>query len=125
MWAWSGFLFSIGLCLTAFAASLYVALRFLLLVISMEAGILREFKNSSKAVDRALSDIPEKEAKLKSFIQSRMAPTDGEFVPQSDEEAFINEQVDHLRRQGMTDDELDAFIRQAAGTDIGKTETNG
>jgi hypothetical protein len=38
------------------------------------------------------------------------------------EEDFLNEQVEHLRRQGLTSEELDAFVRQAVGTDIGNPE---
>lgn len=125
MMEWSVFLFCSGVCLAGVASVVYVAFRFLSLVTSMEAGILREFRSSSKAVGKALSDIPEKESKLRSFIQSRMTPTEGEFTPYSDEEAFINEQVEHLRRQGMTDEELDAFVRQAVGTDVGSPENNG
>jgi hypothetical protein len=125
LWSWAAFLFAAGVCLTGLASVVYVAFRFLSLVVSMEAGILREFKGNSKAVDKALADIPQKEAKLREFIAARMSPTEGEFVPQSDEEAFINEQVEHLRRQGMTDDELDAFVRQAVNTDIGSPENNG
>ena len=114
-WQWAGLLFAAGSFLFGLACVIYVAMRFLIIAISLDAAILREFKGQSAAVGRALGDIPEKEEKLKSFIQSRMTPTEGEFVPQSEEEQFIQEQVEHLRRQGMTDEELDAFVRQAAG----------
>lgn len=116
---------SFSVLLFALAAVVYVSFRFLALVLSMEVGILKEFKVQRPAMDKALADIPEKEAKLKDFIRARMSPTEGDFTPYSDEEAFINENVEFLRRQGMTDDELDAFIRQAVGTDIGKPENTG
>jgi hypothetical protein len=50
-----------------------------------------------------------------------MTPTEGDFTPVSEEEQFIQENVEHLRRQGMTEEELDSFIRQAVGSE----ETNG
>jgi hypothetical protein len=120
---WGVFLFGLGVCLLGLAATVYVAYRFMSLVVSMEAGILKEFGRSGKAVNMALEDIPKKEAKLREFIQARMAPTEGGFEPYDDETAFLNEQVMHLREKGLTDEELDAFIRQAVGTDIGKPET--
>ena len=114
-----GLLIAAALFLFGLACVIYVAYRFLVIVLSLDAAILHEFKGHGRNVEQIAKSGPIQEEKLKSFIQARMSPTDGGFVPQSDEEAFINEQVEHLRRQGMSDEELDAFIRQANGTEIG------
>lgn len=125
MLGWCVILFAIGFCLLGVASVVYVAFRFLSLVLSMEVGILKEFQGSQRAVNIALEDVPRKESQLKEFIKARMTPTDGDFVPTDDETAFINEQVDHLRNQGLSAEELDAFVRQAVGSDIGKPEPPG
>jgi hypothetical protein len=124
MWILVAIIFSSALLLFAFASVVYVAYHFMSLVVSMQTALIREFKGQSKAVDIALGDIPNKEAKLKEFIKARMAPTDGGFEPYSDEGAFVQEQVDELRRQGMSQEELDAFVKQAV-SEIGKTKTTG
>ena len=116
-----GVLLASALLLLGLACVIYVAYRFLIIVLSLDAAILHEFKGQGRNVEKMAKAGPIQEDKLKSFIQARMTPTEGDFVPQSDEEAFINEQVEHLRRQGLTDEELDLFIRQANGTEIGNT----
>jgi hypothetical protein len=122
---WGVFLFGLGIALSGVAAMIYVAYRFLALVLSMEVGILKEFQGSQKAVNIALADVPRKESQLKEFIKARMAPTEGDFVGADDETQFLNEQVTHLRNQGLTEDELESFIRQAVNSDIGKPEPPG
>ena len=125
MISWGVFLFGIGIACAGVAAMVYVAYRFLALVLSMEVGILKEFQGNQKAVNTVLADIPRKESQLKEFIKARMTPSEGDFIPGSDEVAFLNEQVAHLREAGLTNEELDAFIRQAVGSDIGKPEPPG
>ena len=122
MWILIGLLVAAGFFLFGLSCVIYVALRYLILVLSMDSAILHEFKGQTKTMNKIASAGPIQEEKLKTFIQARMAPTEGDFAPYSEEEAFINEQVEHLRRQGMTDEELDAFVRSAVGTDIGKPE---
>lgn len=112
-----------GLFLVGLAAVVYVAYRFLALALSMDMAMLREFRVQANASEKAAQSAgPVLGDRLREFISSRMAPTEGEFVPTSDEEMFIQEQVEHLRRQGLTEEELEAFMRQAVGTDIGKPE---
>lgn len=122
MWTWAVFLFSAGFCLLGVSAVVYVAFRFLSLALSMEVGILREFRAQTKGVQQVLTQAPAAEATLKEFVKSRFSPTEGAFEAYSDEEAFIQERVEDLRRQGMTPEELDAFVRQAVGSDVGKPE---
>ncbi len=128
-----------GVFLFAAACVIYVAFRFLSLVLTLDMAMLREFKyqaiNTGQAISTASQAVTSAEeamkansvqpSKLREFIAARMSPTQGDFTPYSEEEAFINESVEHLRRQGLNDDELDAFVRQAVGTDIGKPENNG
>lgn len=105
------------------ACVIYVAYRFLALALSMDAAILREFSLTSKSIKQLTQSAgPVLGEKLKEFIANRLTPTEGDFSGSSDEELFLNEQVEHLRRQGLTEEELNAFIRQAVGTDIGKPE---
>ena len=125
MWMTSALLASAGFFLFSLSCVLYVAFRFLILVLSLDSAILREFKGQIGRVDQVTAQGPINEKKLKDFIQSRMAPTEGDYHPYSDEEAFIQEKVEELRHQGMTQEELDAFVRQAVGSDIGSPEQNG
>jgi len=125
VWTWAVLLFSVGFCLLGVSAVVYVAFRFLSLALSMEVGILREFKTQNSGVRQILTQTPAAEATLKDFVKSRFAATEGDFQAYNDEEAFIQERVEDLRRQGMTQEELDAFVRQAVGTDIGKPENEG
>jgi hypothetical protein len=128
MMNWSIFLIAASLFLFALTAIVYVALRFISLVLSMEVGILKEFKGQREFVQPVgpvgviSPDAPITENKIKEFIKSRFAPTEGSFEGYNDEDAFIQEKVEDLRRQGLTQEELDAFVRQAVGTDIGKPE---
>ena len=121
-WGIAVFLVAAALFLVAFAGAIYVVYRFLSLVLSMEIGILKEFGNKSTAANQYAQNQQVTESKLKEFIKSRFSPSEGDFQPYTDEEAFITEQVENLRRQGLSDEELEAFVRQAVGTDIGKTE---
>lgn len=122
MMTWAAFLFVVACCLFGLSAIVYVAFRYLSLVLSMEIGILKEFAKHGKVVDKALEDIPAKESQLREFIRARMSPTEGDFVAQNEESQFIQEQAEVLRQKGMTDEELEAFIRQAVGSDIGSAE---
>jgi hypothetical protein len=103
----------------AVSACIYVAFKFLSLAISLDAALLREFKVQNQHDIKMDANNPITSDKLKSFIASRFTPTDGDFVPYSDEEAFLNERVAELRAKGLTDEELQSFIKQAVGTDIG------
>jgi len=116
-------LIAAALLLAAFAGAMYVGYKFLHLILSMEIGILKEFGKQSGMVQQAVAQHPVTESKIKEFIKSRFSPSEGDFQAYSDEEAFINENVETLRRQGLTDDELEAFVRQAVGTDIGNEES--
>jgi hypothetical protein len=107
-----------GLFLFGLACVIYVAFRFLALVLSLDAAILKEFQMNTNAYRDAARTNPIQESKLKDFIQSRMAPTDGDFIPVSDEEAFLQEQITELRGKGLTDEELEAFVRQAVSDKV-------
>lgn len=115
-------LFCAALFVFAVALMGYVAFRFLSLALSLDAALLREFIKVENKTDEHLRSSPVQPDKLKSFIQSRMTPTEGTFEPYDEEELFVQQQVEHLRRAGMTEEECEAFIRQAVGTDIGKPE---
>jgi len=115
-------IFCAALFVFANALVIYVAFRFLSLALSVDASLLREFTKLEIKTDEHLRSTPLQADKLKSFIQSRMTPTEGAFEPYNEEELFLQQQVEHLRRSGMTDEECDAFIRQAVGTDIGTPE---
>ena len=122
MISWAIFLFCAGWFALALAALFYVGYRAMTLIIGMEVGIVKEFKNQNGIVQQVVQQGPSTESKLKEFVKSRFTPTEGDFAPYSDEEAFIQEQVEHMRRQGLSEDELDSFIKQAVGTDIGSPE---
>jgi hypothetical protein len=125
MMNWSLLLLAGSLFIAAIVAFVYVSFRFMSLVLSMEVGILKEFKTQREYVQpvaHTAPDTPVTENKIKDFIKSRFAPTDGAFEGYNDEDAFIQEKVEDLRRQGLTPEELDEFVRHAVGTDIGKPE---
>ena len=122
MLTWAIFLFSAACFLFALAIFLWLGLRFGALILSMEIGILKEFGGIKGTFQPVIQQHEKTENKLKDFIKSRFAPTEGEFISQSDEEQFLQEQVEHLRNQGLNQDELDAFVRQAVGTDIGSPD---
>jgi hypothetical protein len=117
-------LIAAALFLFSLACMFYVGFRFLSLVLSMEIGIVKEFRGGNtqvlEAVHEVGGDAGKTQSKLKDFIASRFTPTEGEFIPVTDEEQFIQEQVEHLRQQGLTDEELDAFIRQAVADNKGQ-----
>lgn len=120
--------------LLAFAASIFVSFKFASLAISLDINLFRELQ-----INRELSRLtmqpsqvpnPANESKenaaattmgqrLQDFLRSRVGASDGDFVPYSDEQAFLNEQVDGLRAKGMSQEELDTFVKQAINTDIG------
>lgn len=109
--------------LTAFA---YVSLRFAMMALSMDAALLREFKVASKHI----ADISQSnreilnssgenlQTKLRDFVASRMSPTEGEFIHQTDEEAWLAEQLNNARAEGMSKEEIQAFVSQAIGADV-------
>ena len=115
-------LFAGAFFLFAFACAIYVAYRFLSLALSMDAAFLKEFSGQQRTVQQALSQSPIQQSSLKKFSQDRMTPTEGTFEPFNDEEAFLNEQVDRLRQQGLSEEECNEFIRQAVGTSVGSPE---
>ncbi len=125
MLSWALLLFCAGWFVVGLASLFYVVFRGLTLILGMEVGILKEFKSQHGVIQDVVNQGPANDSKLKQFIKSRFTPTEGDFAPYSDEEAFVQEQVDHLRRQGLSDEELDAFIRQAVSADAGDTPTNG
>ncbi len=52
-------------------------------------------------------------SQLKDFIANRLKPTDGDFITNSDEELYLQEQIKALRDQGgLTEQEIEAFVRQ-------------
>lgn len=105
-------LFAAAMFCFGIASVIYVAFRFLSIAISLDSAILRGIKNKPQEQVQQPTE-PPLESKLREFISSRLAPTQGDFVPYADEVAFLNEQVESLRSKGLTEEELNQFIRQA------------
>lgn len=102
-----------AIALVAAASFVYVTFRFLSMALSLDAALLREFKGirTPQAHQAALT----LDDQLKQFINSRMKPTDGDFVPSSEEDLFINEQVNRLREQGdFSEEEIKQFVHELA-----------
>jgi|GEM_PF-2911151 hypothetical protein len=104
--------------LAALSAVIYVAYRFLLMALSVDAALLREFKATPRQLQEAKSTENVLGGQLREFIAARMKPTEGEFVGNTDEEMFIQEQIKLAEAQGMTAEEIKAFMSQAV-TDKG------
>lgn len=116
-----------GLFLFGLACVVYVTYRFLSLVLSMDMAMLREVKLSSRVMASPPVETGQEpiQSQLRSFIQSRMAPTDGDFVGQSDEEMFIREQAEELKDRGVLDaTEIDLFVKEMAQK-IAEEKTTG
>lgn len=107
----------------AAAALFAAALALLVWVICTQLGvlvvqaiaILHELKTHPAIVAGATASTSESilGGQLKEFISSRMKPTEGEFVTNSDEELFLQEQIKILRDQGgLSEEEIEAFVRQ-------------
>ena len=122
MWTTIVLILVSGFALFGLAAVTYSAYLFASTVINLQAAVLREMR-SHPASTPGKPDNSEVASPL-SFRPDdpRVAPSDGDFVGQSDEVEFVNEMAENLRRQGMTSEELDAFVRQAVGSDIGSKE---
>jgi hypothetical protein len=141
-WMVTALLAAGGLFLLGLSSIIYVSFKFLSTILTLDISILRELQaqgnlvgESAKLAEQhtkltaqvAQSAGPVLGERLRDFIAKRMAPTEGDFQPYSDEEMFIQEQVETLRRQGMFDDssmtekELDAFIR----TELAKEKPSG
>lgn len=108
-----------GLFLFGLSSMGYVGFRFLSLVISLEVGILKEFKGSKPSVQPVIQN-PDVLEVAKNFAKGRFEATDGTYIAQNDETQFIQEQVENLRKSsaGLTEEELDAFVRQAVSEQV-------
>lgn len=73
----------------------------------MEVGILKEFGSPVGSGKQNTLN------KIKDLAQAGIKSTGGDYIPYDDDEAFVNEQVQKLKNKGLTDEELDVFIRQA------------
>jgi hypothetical protein len=107
MWIIIALILSLSVLALSLAGLGYVLYRFLSLIVSMEVGILKEFGSFVGSGKQNMFN------KIKEFAQAGMKPTEGDYVPYDDEEAFVAEQVNKLKNKGLTDEELDSFVRQA------------
>lgn len=99
-----------GLFLFGLSCVIYVAYRFLSLVLSLDAAMLREFKLNVRSPNPVLG------RKIEYPTQPNTEPTEGSFEPTSDENMYVQEQVEQLRGiQGLSDADLASAIRQAVG----------
>jgi hypothetical protein len=112
-------LFAAGFFVLSVAAVVYVAYRFLALALSMDAAILREFKQrpvSAPPMSNVGQEFPNITGSQANPFAGKQPDTEGDFVPHSDEGAFIAEQVELIRQQqGLTEEDMEKFIRQAKG----------
>jgi hypothetical protein len=124
MWALAAVVAAFALFLAALALLIFVGFRFYTLAITLDSAILHELR--SRSVAAPASGSPETASsllgsQLREFISSRMKPTDGEFIANTDEELFIQEQIKNLRDQGhggLTDEELRSFVSQAVADKV-------
>jgi hypothetical protein len=114
MWQIAVLLAAGALFMGGLAAVLYVAYRFLLLSLTMDSALHREISAMRQAL-MVQNHTPETTmgSQLKSFISERLKPTEGDFVVNTDEELFVQEQLAQLQAQGFRKDEAEAFMRQA------------
>jgi len=95
-----------ALLLLCAAAFVYVLVRLLMAILSLDSAIAREIfmLRSGKASSNY-------------NIEAAMAakPTEGAFEPTTDEEAALYEVARRARAEGMSDEEIAAFIRQGIG----------
>lgn len=119
MIAWSLFLFALACLMFCVAIFLWLGLRFGALVLSMEVGILREFKGTSAKVHPVGQPHVNPEV-LSNYPKSSFEATDGMFVQQDEDTQFVQEQVENLRKgnAGLTEEELDQFVRQAVADKV-------
>lgn len=117
-------LFSGALFLAALALLAWVAYRFLSVVIAQDSAILREIQSRPQILSAPGSQATTESllgSQLKQFIADRMKPTDGEFIANTDEEMFIQEQVKNLRDSGhggISEAEMEQFVRQAVSEKV-------
>lgn len=101
---------SVSMMFATFAVAMYVAFKFAALAISLDINLTKVFQITQKPqaiVQPAASGVAQDK------------PSAEPFVPYNEEEAFLQEKIDELRGKGLSDQELEQFIRQAVGTDIG------
>lgn len=119
MLAIAALLAAAALFIAALALLVWVGFRYYTLAINLDSAILKELVSRPMSIPIAGSQ-PTSESllgnQLKEFIASRMKPTDGEFITNTDEELFIQEQIKNLRDQGqggISEEEMKAFVSQA------------
>ena len=96
------------LCATAFT---YVCFRFLSVIVTLDIAIARGLTPPQPvASDRPTGTMPFINMPPRAVPQD---PTDGEFIPYTDEEAFLNERARQLRKEhGLDDTSLDAALEE-------------
>lgn len=105
---WGAFFFGLGIALIGLTCMVYVAWRFLAVIAGLEMQMLREIINQQRGV-----------AVVNPLVAAgHVKPTQGDFVPYNDEEAFINERAAELRREGLAPSDLEEFVRQAVKDEV-------
>lgn len=90
------------------AAFAYVLFRFLLVILSVDAAIARGIK---ELLVFQSSNSP--------IVGGHIVkPDDGDFQPMTDEEAAIAEAVRKAKEEGLTDQEIEHFIRQGVSDSV-------
>ena len=124
MFALAALLAAAALFIAALALFLWVTFHYWNIALSLGSAILSELRSrpvTSLSTQPAASTEAVLGSQLKQFIKDRMSPTEGDFVTNSDEELFIQEQVKNLRDQGnggISEEELQAFVRQAVSDKV-------
>lgn len=104
---------AVGFALFGFAAVIYVGLRFLMMALSMDYHLLKEFQ-----LARQQQNHPWFKQKNESTVH-----TDGGFDPHTDEDAWTAEMTARAMRGEISEEELANFLKNASTA--GETKENG
>ena len=97
---------ALSVLLLCAAAFVYVLIRLLVAILSLDSAIARE-------IFALRSGKPPANYNIEAAMAAK--PTEGAFEPTTDEEAAIYEIARRAKAEGMSDEEIAAFIKQGIG----------
>jgi hypothetical protein len=105
-----------GFLLLSVAVVAWVSWKFYTVAIGCDLAVFKESQRAMDIYTKTIASIPKPDIHSPSNVTLPMTQeaTEGTFEPYNEEVALLNEQVAHLRRSGLNDEELDQFIKQAA-----------
>lgn len=125
VWQICAILVSGGLFLFGLGCVIYVSFKYLSMAIGLDAMLSRQLQSQMSAMMQqpqmapGVAGQPNLADQLRQFMSAQKMPqTDGEFIPYSDEEAAVREEVEKLRKKGLSEEELNNFVNQAVGANL-------